>query len=67
MDTKLRQDLNHFFNVYQNNVGDILRKRLPPAPSALIEKEIAEELDTFHTSVLNRLAEEQEMLPPWLY
>lgn len=58
MDYKLQQDLNHFFQVYRNNVSDMLRQKLPSAAAMVIEKELDEELALFRTSVMNRLEDE---------
>lgn len=57
MDYKLKQDLEHFFSVYQGRVSDNLRSKLQPDLARLIEQMLDNELDLLHESVMNRLEE----------
>lgn len=57
MDYKLKQDLEHFFSVYQSRVSDNLRSGLHPDLAHLIGQMLDNELDLFHESVMNRLEE----------
>lgn len=57
MDYKLKEDLNHFFSVYSNNVSEELRSKMPPALARAVEHILDEELDLLHRSTMNRLEE----------
>lgn len=58
MDIKLQQDLDHFFQVYQNNTSEKLHQMLSPAFADSLERELAEELFLFRNTLMNRLNEE---------
>lgn len=58
MNDSLRQDINRFFSVFQNNVEYDLKRLLPPNTAVLdFYSEFQEELDSFHSSVMKRLSE----------
>lgn len=57
MDYKLKDDLNHFFTVYTNNVSYELRSKLPPELARAVELILDDELDLLHRSTMNRLEE----------
>ena len=54
MDSKLVQDIDHFFALYESRTEDILRPLLRPA-----QDELAEELALLKISVINRIKEAQ--------
>lgn len=58
MDEKLSRDLQRFFRVYQANVEEAVRKRLPPEAANALLSDLAEEFEPFSQSIINRLAEE---------
>jgi hypothetical protein len=53
MDTKLSQDLNRFFRIYNSRIADLLA----PLPF-FVKEELDEEIDLLRVSVLNRVSEE---------
>ena len=53
MNTKVLQDIERFFFIYQNRNEDILT--LLPTP---IQEELSDELDLLKRSILNRIKEE---------
>ena len=53
MDSKLRQDLNWFFRVYQDRTSNLV-KALP----ILMQKEFDEEVNLLKESIMNRLAQD---------
>lgn len=57
VDHKLKQDLEHFFSVYQGRVNDNLRSGLRSDVARLIGQMLDSELSLFHESVMNRLEE----------
>lgn len=57
MDYKLKEDLNHFFTVYKNNVSYELRSKMPSDLARAVERILDDELDPFHQSIMNRLEE----------
>lgn len=57
MDYKLKQDLDHFFSVYKNNVSYDLRSKMPPDLVRMVERIVDDELDLLHQSTMNRLEE----------
>jgi len=59
MNDSLRQDINRFFSVFQNNVEYDLHRLLPVTAEAIkFQAEFEEELDAFHASVINRLSKD---------
>lgn len=58
MKQQLRQDLNRFFHVYTDNVGDILRQSLPAQIGIPLESKLNEEFDSLAQSIINRIEEE---------
>lgn len=57
MDYKLKQDLEHFFSVYRNDVSNNLRSGLRPDLARLIEQMLGNELGLLQESVMKRLEE----------
>lgn len=57
MDSRLEQDLDHFFTVYQNNVSGELRAKLAPALARAAEDIMSNELDLLRRSTMDRLEE----------
>lgn len=53
MSSNLKQDINFFFQVFENRTEDLLA-RLPKP----VRDELAEEIDLLRSSVQNRLDEE---------
>lgn len=59
MDIRLKQDLDHFFSVFQNNTLLDLHQLVPPTPGAMrYQAELEAEIKLLQTSVLNRVEEE---------
>ena len=57
MDVLLKDDLERFCRVYQNNTSEILNKILPLPMSQLVQKQLEDEFLLFRTSLFNRLEE----------
>lgn len=58
MNESLSQDLQRFFRVYQANVEEAVRKRLPSSAANVILADLADEFEPFRQSIINRLEEE---------
>ena len=56
MNTKLLQDIERFFFIYQNRNEDVLTRL--PTP---IQEELSDELDLLKRSILNRIKEEFQL------
>ena len=57
MDILLKDDLERFCCVYQNNTSEILNKILPLPMSQLVQKQLEDEFLLFRASLFNRLEE----------
>lgn len=57
MDVLLKDDLERFCRVYQNNTSEILNKILPLPMSQLVQKQLEDEFLLFRASLFNRLEE----------
>lgn len=54
MDRQLKDDIERYCRVYQNNISDILNK-LPGPVAAWAKQQIENEFSEFHTHLMNRL------------
>ena len=58
MDSKLKSDLNRFFQIYQGDVDEILRRKLPQDLFRTLKTDLEGEFMLFQRSLMNRLEEE---------
>ena len=58
MDSKLKSDLNRFFQIYQGDVDEILRRKLPQDLCRTLKTALEGEFMLFQRSLMNRLEEE---------
>ena len=58
MDSKLKSDLNRFFQIYQGDVDEILRRKLPQDLWRTLKTDLEGEFMLFQRSLMNRLEEE---------
>lgn len=58
MDSKLKNDLNRFFQIYQGDVDEILRRKLPQDLCRTLKTDLEGEFMLFQRSLMNRLEEE---------
>ena len=58
MDSKLTSDLNWFFQIYQVDVDDILRRKLPHDRCRTLNNDLEGVFMLFQRSLLHRLDEE---------
>ena len=57
-DSKLKSDLNRFFQIYQGDVDEILRRKLPQDLCRTLKTDLEGEFMLFQRSLMNRLEEE---------
>ena len=58
MDSKLKSDLNRFFQIYQGDVDEILRRKLPQDLCRTLKTDLEGAFMLFQRSLMNRLEEE---------
>lgn len=58
MNTALEQSIENFCRIYQNNMEQILRERLPADTAEDLCEELNDEFRLFRQSLFNRLHEE---------
>ena len=57
MKPKLKEDIDRFCRVYQNNINDILNT-LPVSASLLVKRQIEDEFSDFRVHLISRLENE---------
>jgi len=59
MDLELKNDINRLFSIFLNNTQMDLHRLLPPVPAAKrYQSKLEDELEDFHSALLNRLERE---------
>lgn len=56
MDHRLKEDIDHYFSVFRNNVEEDLHKIFRPTPLAIgFQAKFEEELEDFRAALMDRL------------